>query len=423
MTLSVQDIIISYMDRVILHSDINSCYASIELLFAPELRGKPMAVGGDPERRHGIILSKTDEAKRAGVKTAMALWEAQRVCPELIILPPRFDRYLYFTRQVQRIYSEYTDRREPFGLDESWLDLTGCVAVKDGESAARDIGRRVRNELGLTVSVGVSWNKIFAKLGSDYKKPDAVTVIDRARYRDMVWPLPAEELLFVGRATSKRLRELGIRTIGDIAAADRETLRLRLGKAGETLHSYANGWDASPVLRAGEYPPPKSVGNSSTPPRDLNCLRDAMPVLMSLAESVGARARAAGVMGRTATLELRYTDLSWRSHRMRLPHPTDCDRELLDAALKLLSEAHVWPSPLRGVGIRLEELISASAPEQTDIFTDWTYRDAQRKLDAAVDRLRGKYGGGAVMRGAVFAAPDMAVPVKQEEYSFVRKTE
>ena len=167
------------MDRVILHSDINSCYANIELLFAPELRGRPMAVGGDAERRHGIVLSKTEEAKRAGVKTGMALWEARRACPDLIVLPPRFDRYIYFTREVQKIYADYTDRREPFGLDESWLNLTGCVAVRDGVSAAQEIRRRVKRELGLTVSIGVSWNKVFAKLGSDYKKPDAVTAIGR----------------------------------------------------------------------------------------------------------------------------------------------------------------------------------------------------------------------------------------------------
>ena len=409
------------MDRVILHSDINACYANIELLFAPELRGRPMAVGGDAERRHGIILSKTEEAKRAGVRTGMALWEARRACPELVVLPPRFDRYIHFTREVQKIYAGYTDRREPFGLDESWLDLTGCVAVRDGESAAQEIRRRVKRELGLTVSVGVSWNKVFAKLGSDYKKPDAVTVISRENYKELVWPMPAEELLFVGRATSRRLRELGIATIGDLAKADGELLRLRLGKPGLDLHESAAGRENSPVRRAGESPPPKSVGNGTTPPRDMRSRADALPVLTSLAEGVGRRLRSFGLLAGNITLELRSDALEWRSHGVQLPHPTDCDMEILAAALELLDESHRWPNALRSVAIRAGELCQATLPEQMDVFTDYAGRDAQRRLDGAIDRLRARFGRESVLRGAVFADRAMAVPPDQEEYSFVRK--
>ena len=409
------------MDRVILHSDINACYANIELLFAPELRGRPMAVGGDAERRHGIILSKTEEAKRAGVRTGMALWEARRACPELVVLPPRFDRYIHFTREVQKIYADYTDRREPFGLDESWLDLTGCVAVRDGESAAQEIRRRVKRELGLTVSVGVSWNKVFAKLGSDYKKPDAVTVISRENYKELVWPMPAEELLFVGRATSRRLRELGIATIGDLAQADGELLRLRLGKPGLDLHESAAGRENSPVRRAGESPPPKSVGNGTTPPRDMRSRADALPVLTSLAEGVGRRLRSFGLLAGNITLELRSDALEWRSHGVQLPHPTDCDMEILAAALELLDESHRWPNALRSVAIRAGELCQATLPEQMDVFTDYAGRDAQRRLDGAIDRLRARFGRESVLRGAVFADRAMAAPPDQEEYSFVRK--
>lgn len=409
------------MDRVILHSDINACYANIELLFAPELRGRPMAVGGDAERRHGIILSKTEEAKRAGVRTGMALWEARRACPELVVLPPRFDRYIYFTREVQKIYADYTDRREPFGLDESWLDLTGCVAVRDGVSAAQEIRRRVKRELGLTVSVGVSWNKVFAKLGSDYKKPDAVTVISRENYKELVWPMPAGELLFVGRATSRRLRELGIATIGDLAQADGELLRLRLGKPGLDLHESAAGRENSPVRRAGESPPPKSVGNGTTPPRDMRSRADALPVLTSLAESVGRRLRSFGLLAGNITLELRSDALEWRSHGVQLPHPTDCDMEILAAALELLDESHRWPNALRSVAIRAGELCQATLPEQMDVFTDYAGRDAQRRLDGAIDRLRARFGRESVLRGAVFADRAMAAPPDQEEYSFVRK--
>lgn len=411
----------SYMDRVILHSDINACYASVELLFQPELRGRPVAVGGDEERRHGIVLAKTEEAKRAGVKTGMTLWQARSLCPELVVVPPHFDRYIHYSREVQRIYSEYTERREPFGIDESWLDITGCLRAGAGERAAREIGARVKRELGLTVSVGVSWNKVFAKLGSDYKKPDAVTVIDRGNFRDIVWPLPAEELLYVGRSTRVRLAALGIHTIGDIARTEERVLKLRLGKMGEVLHAYANGLDNSPVLREGEYAPAKSVGNGTTTPRDMRSLADAMPVVVSLCECVGARLRRIGMRAGVLTLELRSPELHWISHRRRLEAHTDCDRELVGTALSLLSEAHSWPDPLRSLAVRAEELVPASMPEQLDMFTDRADIERQRRLDAAVDRLRGRFGAGSVLRGAVFADPSMAVPPAQEEFSFVRK--
>lgn len=411
----------SYMDRVILHSDINACYANVELLFQPELRGRPVAVGGDEERRHGIVLAKSEEAKRAGVKTGMTLWQARSLCPEIVIIPPHFDRYIHYSREVQRIYSDYTDRREPFGIDESWLDITGCIRAGDGESAAREIGARVKRELGLTVSIGVSWNKVFAKLGSDYKKPDAVTIIDRGNFRDIVWPLPAEDLLYVGRSTRVRLAALGIHTIGDIARTQERVLRLRLGKMGEVLHAYANGLDNSPVLREGEYAPAKSVGNGTTTPRDMRSLADAMPVVVSLCECVGARLRRIGMRAGVVTLELRSPELQWISHRRRLERHTDCDRELLQTALSLLSEAHEWPDPLRSLAVRAEELIPASMPEQLDMFTDRADLERQRRLDAAVDRLRGRFGSGSVLRGAVFADPEMAVPPAQEEFSFVRK--
>ena len=411
----------SYMDRVILHSDINACYASVELLFQPELRGRPVAVGGDEERRHGIVLAKTEEAKRAGVKTGMTLWQARSLCPELVVVPPHFDRYIHYSREVQRIYSEYTDRREPFGIDESWLDITGCLRAGEGERAAREIGVRIKRELGLTVSVGVSWNKVFAKLGSDYKKPDAVTVIDRGNFRDIVWPLPAEELLYVGRSTRVRLAALGIHTIGDIARTEERVLKLRLGKMGEVLHAYANGLDNSPVLREGEYAPAKSVGNGTTTPRDMRSLADAMPVVVSLCECVGARLRRIGMRAGVLTLELRSPELHWISHRRRLEAHTDCDRELVGAALSLLSEAHSWPAPLSSLAVRAEELVPASMPEQLDMFIDRADIERQRRLDAAVDRLRGRFGAGSVLRGAVFADPSMAVPPAQEEFSFVRK--
>ncbi len=407
------------MDRVILHSDINACYASVEQLYDATLVGKAIAVGGDAQRRHGIVLAKSEEAKRAGVKTGMTIWQARQLCPELVIVPPHFERYIYFSRKVQEIYADYTDRREPFGIDESWLDVTGCVS--DGVKTADEIRRRVKRELGLTVSVGVSWNKVFAKLGSDYKKPDAVTSITRENYRDLVWSLPVSDLLFVGRATCAKLSRMGVHTIGGLANMPRRFLKSSFGKMGETLHDYANGLDASKVLRPDEYPAAKSIGNGTTTPRDMRSRADALPVVVSLCESVGARLRRAGARAGTVTLELRDAhSLGWISRRVTLAHATDCVRELVDTAMALLDANHCWPEPLRSLAVRAEGLIY-SPDEQLDCFTDYARLGRERRLDAAIDSIRERFGADAVMRGAVFADPDMALPAAQEEYSFVRK--
>lgn len=242
------------MERVILHSDMNNCYASIELLYRPELRGKPVAVGGDPEARHGIVLAKDQIAKKAGVKTGMALWQARQVCPDIVFVPPRMDLYLKFSRLAHEIYGEYTDKQEAFGIDESWLDVTESCSIKgDGMTVANQISSHIKKELGITVSIGVSWNKIFAKLGSDYKKPDAITEISREKYKEIVWPLKAEELLYVGRATKRKLNQYGIRTIGELATADRKFLHRTLGKMGVVLSVYANGDDQTPVSYEDEH--------------------------------------------------------------------------------------------------------------------------------------------------------------------------
>lgn len=231
------------MSRTILHSDMNCFYASVEMLHHPELAGKPMAVGGDPEARHGIVLTANYIAKRAGVKTGMALWQARQVCPEIIFVPPRMDLYLRFSRMAQEIYSEYTDQREPFGIDESWLDVTASTSIKgDGMKIAKEISSRIKYELGVTVSIGVSWNKIFAKLGSDYKKPDAITEFSKDNYKDIAWKLPVGDLLMVGRSTERTMKKLGICTIGDLAGAEPSILETYLGKMGLVLHTFANGW-------------------------------------------------------------------------------------------------------------------------------------------------------------------------------------
>lgn len=259
------------MDRVIFHCDLNSFYASVELLSHPELRHLPVAVCGDPESRHGIILAKNEPAKRFGVKTAETIWQARKKCPDLVLLPAHHDRYREYSRRVNELYQEYTDLVEPFGIDESWLDVTGTLHLFGGEAAALAdrLRERMRGELGLTISVGVSFNKVFAKLGSDYKKPDATTCITPENFRDIVWPLPVTDLLFVGRAAGRTLEKFGVRTIGELARFDREALYQLLGRPGAQLHDYANGLDRAPVAPAGEHVPPKSVGNGLTFPKNL----------------------------------------------------------------------------------------------------------------------------------------------------------
>ena len=387
------------MERIILHSDINSCYASIEHALRPEYDGLPLAVGGSEAERHGIILAKDELAKRRGVKTGMAIWQARQLCPELNVLPPRMDVYLKFAGQVQEIYSEYTNLREPFGIDESWLDLTGCYGIPDGAWAAKEISARVKKELGVTVSVGVSWNKVFAKLGSDYKKPDAITCISRDNYREIVWPLPVEDLLYVGRATSAKLRAVGIGTIGALANADPEMLHLRLGKMGYVLHAFANGRDVSPVRREDLQAQIKSVGNSTTTHRDLICDEDVRITLLALTESVAMRLRDSGLKCRLVSVAVRKTDLSWRSHQIKLDHATNITREIFAAGMALFRELHRWPAPIRSLGITAGALERDDFPEQLDLFGAAEQRQTQERLDAVMDAVRKKYGFASIRRG------------------------
>ena len=298
------------MNRTILHSDCNCFYVSVELLHHQELRGKPVAVGGDPEARHGIVLTADYTAKRYGVKTGMALWQAKQVCPDITFLPPRMDLYLRFSRMAQEIYADYTDKREPYGIDESWLDVTDSATLKgDGFHIAQEISSRMKKELGITVSVGVSFNKIFAKLGSDYKKPDAITTMYEDEFQRKAWCLPVSDLLYVGNATNKKLYSMGIRTIGDLAESDETLLVRKLGKMGSILWAFANGYDESPVKLENTSAPVKSVGNSTTTPKDMETDEDVKIVLYILAESVAARLRENGFRCRTVEISVRDKEL------------------------------------------------------------------------------------------------------------------
>ena len=274
-------------DRVILHCDLNCFFASVELLSHPDLRDIPTAVCGDPASRHGIILAKNEPAKRLGIQTAETIWQAKKKCPGLVLLPPHHGLYREYSRRVNAIYEQYTDLVEPFGIDESWLDITGSMHLFGGDpkAIADALRRRLRQELGLTISVGVSFNKVFAKLGSDYKKPDATTVISRENWQDIVWPLPVGDLLFVGRAAGRVLHQYGLETIGQLAACSPQMLETLLGKLGLQLHEYANGLDGSPVRPAGQQEPVKSVGNGTTFPKNLTRWEEVQRGLAVLSDS------------------------------------------------------------------------------------------------------------------------------------------
>lgn len=388
--------------KIILHSDLNACYASIEELHHPELRGRPLAVGGDAEQRHGIILAKNQAAKARGVKTGETIWQARQKCPHLEVLPPDFDLYWRFCKRVRGIYSEYTDRVEPFGIDEAWLDLSGCTSLfGDGEAVAQELRQRIRRELGITVSIGVSFNKIFAKLGSDYKKPDAVTVISPENYRDLVWPLPAADLLYVGPATERKLGRYGICTIGQLAGANDVLLKTELGKMGLVLGHFARGEDSSPVQQLGDVATVKSVGNGVTAPRDILTPEDAKVVFWVLAESVAERLRELGFLASTLQIGVRDSELRRYERQEKLHRPTSLAEELCAAAMNLLMEHHNWRgSPIRSLELRGSDLLDAQATVlQTSLFENEEQRHKREQLAETVDWLRQRYGRRALRRG------------------------
>lgn len=391
-------------DRIILHCDLNCFFASVELLDKPALQNVPVAVCGDPASRHGIILAKNEPAKRMGVQTAETVWQAKQKCPHLILLPPHHSLYADYSRRVNTIYGQYTDLVEPFGIDESWLDVTGSLHLFGGNARqlADDIRARLRQELRLTISVGVSFNKVFAKLGSDYKKPDATTVISRENWRDMVWPLPVGDLLFVGRAARRTLSQFGVETIGQLAACKPELLEQLMGKAGLQLYRYANGLDDAPVRPQHEQEPVKSVGNSTTFPENLTRWEQVRGGLQMLCDSVAARLRQQGLYCGGVAVGVRDAQFRTVSRQMRLPGPTHLMRDIYDAALELTGRIWKAPNPVRLLSVTALYITdSADSYQQLDLLAgDATARDRrQEQLESAMDAIRGKYGRDAISFG------------------------
>lgn len=387
------------MSRTILHIDLNNFYASVACLYQPELRDKPVAVCGNVEARHGIILAKNYPAKKLGIKTGEAIWEAKQKCPELILVPPDFKKYLRFSRMARKIYSDYTDQIESFGIDEAWIDVTGSKQFGSGETIANEIRRRFRDELGLTGSVGVSFNKIFAKLGSDMKKPDATTVISRGNFKDKVWPLPVEDLLYVGRSTKRKLYGRAIYTIGDLANRDVESLQLLLGVWGTTLWSFANGLDIAPVRHQGEETIIKSVGNSTTTHRDLVDLQDVKLIIYVLSESVAARLRAQNLKCSTIAIHVRSKDLTSFDRQRKLDKATYISSDIARAAIQIFNDHYRWNQPIRSIGVRGADLVSAHGHVQLDLFAGDNLN--LEMLEKAVDGLRRRFGHYSIQRCAM----------------------
>lgn len=412
--------------RTILHVDLNNFYASVECLYNPALRDKPVAVAGDPKNRHGIILAKNMPAKKLGVKTGEAIWQAKNKVPDLICVPPQYDKYLRFSRATRKIYYRFTDQVEAFGIDECWLDVSGSLNLYGtGPEIAEKIRQTMKNELGLTVSIGVSWNKIFAKFGSDYKKPDAVTCITLENYQDIIWKKPASDLLYVGHATERKLKGIAIFTIGDLARRDPALLKLTLGKWGLILSDFARGLDTSPVRTIDERSAVKSIGNGVTTPRDITNADDAKLVYICLCESVAARLRENALKCTGVEITLRDSSLYTVTRQMQLPYPTCYAEDILNAAMMLLNRNYDFyrNKHLRSIGVRGINLVTAEKGYQLDMFTP-DNTDKKDKLAKTVDQLRKRFGHAAVLRAACLLDKQLNINPKDDHvihpFSFFR---
>lgn len=389
------------MKRIIFHIDQNCYFASVEMISRPELRNVPMAVAGDAQARHGIILAKNEPAKKYGIKTAEAIWQAKAKCPDLVLVDAHHEKYVFYSKKLREMYSEYTDRVEPFGLDECWLDMTDSVSgYSEAEELALEIRNRVKSEFKLTCSVGISFNKVFAKLGSDYKKPDATTVFTDEDWKEKIWPLPVSDLLFVGGRTAEKLSKINIKTIGELADSDAGFISRYLGKAGIVLWEYANGIDDSPVAESGYKRIPKSVGNSTTTAVDMTSDREIEKTLHMLSESVAQRLRKHMLKGTVVQITVRDCDLGIYEKQRMLYRPTDDAKEIYSAARQLFRESYGWNKGVRSIGVRCTKLVRADSGEQMSIFTDEFADERDSRLNKVIDDINTRFGAGVIKSAA-----------------------
>ena len=401
------------MDRTILHCDLNNFYASVEQKAHPEYDGMPLAVCGDPEARHGIVLAKNMLAKVAGVATGEAIWISRKKCPGIVFVPPHYDEYVRYSKQVFDIYTEFTDRVESFGLDECWLDVTGSLKLFgcDGKALADRIRETVKARTGLTISAGVSFTKVLAKLGSDLKKPDATVVLDREHYMDVIGDMPPSELIMIGGSTSKKLELLGIRTIRALAAADRTMLKEHFGVIADKLSDAARGIENDEVRLYYDKRVPKSVSHGTTTPRDMTTEEDVRIVVYALAELVAMRLRRYGLSAEGVGLSLREAaTLKHKSAQCTLSSPTSDAATIAEKALALLPKLHSFPQPLRAVSVAATRL-SDDSVTQLSLFDS---SEEEKNLEKSIDDIRGKYGYKAVKRGLMLKN-DLANGLHEED--------
>ncbi len=390
------------MKRVILHSDMNACYASIEAKLNPKLKGIPMAVAGSPENRHGIILAKSEEAKKMGVKTGEPIWQAQAKCPNITLVPPHYEEYLKHSKMARNLYYEYTNQVEPFGLDECYLDVTGSTHLfGSGEEIANEIRKRMKEELGISVSIGVSFCKIFAKLGSDMKKPDAVTIISEDNFKEKVWPLGVREMVGIGKATESKLNKIGIFTLGDLAKAPVDILKNLLGINGVYLWQYANGLDVRPVVDRDHTEPIKSIGNSSTCKRDLNNNEEVFNVMQDLSFSVSKRLREAKLEACGVEVYVRNNELQSWNFAAPLEMASQSSIILVKSAMETFKEKYKWALPVRAVGIRAIKLRNEGGGSQMDVFLNHENFKKSEDIDTTLYNIRKKYGKDSITFAAL----------------------
>lgn len=403
------------MERTILHCDLNNFYASVEQKAHPEYDGMPLAVCGNPEVRHGIVLAKNMLAKAAGVATGEAIWISRKKCPGIVFVPPHYDEYVRYSNEVFGIYTEFTDRVESFGLDECWLDVTGSLRLFgcDGKTLADRIRETVKARTGLTISVGVSFTKVLAKLGSDLKKPDATVVLDREHYMDKIGSLPPSDLIMIGKSTAKKLENLGIRTIRALAEADRTVLRERFGIVADKISDAARGIENEEVRLYYDKRVPKSVSNGTTTPRDMTTEEDFSIVVYALAELVAMRLRRFGMSAQGVGLSVREAaTLHHKSVQTVLSTPTCNASDIAQNAIALLPKIHAFPAPLRAVTVAATRLTDGNVT-QMSLF-DAEKDEREERLEKSIDSIRNKYGYKSVKRGLMLKN-DLANNLHEED--------
>ncbi len=389
-------------ERIILHCDLNNFFASVSLLFNPTLCDMPVAVCGDAENRHGIVLAKNEIAKKFNVKTAEPIFEAKRKCHELVILPAIYDEYERYSKKAQEIYARYTDLVEPFGIDECWLDVTGSTLLfGSAEEIANKIRNDIKRELGITISVGVSFNKVFAKLGSDLKKPDAVTVITRENFKEKLWHLPISDLLFVGRNTAVKLNSIGIKTIGDITLCDEQTLKRLLGKNGIDLKRYALGEDNSPVAAITADTKPKSVGKSITCGKDFTENEEVWKAFLGFAETISDTLRRYNLYAGGVQVHIRTSSLVVREFSLTYKTSTNSALTLAKRGFLLFCKNYNFAEPLRSVGLRAINLKDDTTAVQQDIFGDCEQEFENQRIEDSIYNVRQKFGNSSIKRGRI----------------------